>query len=61
MSQAVSRRPLTAESRFRSQASLCETCSAQSDSGTGFSPSTSIFSCQCNSTYAPYSFSSTWC
>jgi hypothetical protein len=39
MAQAVSRRPLTAEARFRSRVSPCEICFGQSGTGTGFSPS----------------------
>ena len=34
--QAVSRRVLTAEASFRSQASRCEVCGGQNDTGTGF-------------------------
>ena len=37
----VSRRPLTVEGRFRSQASSCEICGGQSGNGTDFSQSTS--------------------
>jgi hypothetical protein len=46
MAQAVSRRPLTAEARFRSRVSPCGICGGQSVTGTGFSPSTSVFPCQ---------------
>jgi hypothetical protein len=53
MAQAVSRRPLTAEARVRSRGSLCGTCGGQSGTGTGFSPSTSVFPCQFHSTGAP--------
>ena len=42
MAQAVSRRPLTAEGRARSQVSPCEIYGGQSSPGTGFSPSTSV-------------------
>jgi hypothetical protein len=45
MVQAVSRRPLTAEARVRSRVSPCEICGGQSGTGTGFSPSTSVFPC----------------
>jgi hypothetical protein len=38
MAQAVSRRPLTAEGRARSQVSPCEIYGGQSSPGTGFSP-----------------------
>ena len=45
--QAVSRRPVTAEARFQSQASPGGICGGHSVNGTGFSPSTSALSCQC--------------
>jgi hypothetical protein len=38
MTQAVSRRPVIAEARFRSRVSLCEICGGQSGTGTGFFP-----------------------
>jgi hypothetical protein len=41
MVQAVSRRPLTAEARFRARVSRCEIYGKQSGTGTGFSPSSS--------------------
>jgi hypothetical protein len=46
MAQAVSRRLLTTEARVRSQVSPREICGWQSDTGRGFSPSSSIFPCQ---------------
>jgi hypothetical protein len=49
MAQAVSRRPLTEESRV----GPCGICGGQSGTGTGFSPSTSVFPCQFHSTGAP--------
>jgi hypothetical protein len=52
MAQAVSRRPPTAEARFRSRLIPCGICGGQSGTGTGFSPSTSVFSCQFHSTGA---------
>jgi hypothetical protein len=53
MAQAVSRRPPTAETRIRSQVSLCGICVGQNGTGTGSSPSTSVFPCQFHSTGAP--------
>jgi hypothetical protein len=52
MSQAVSRRPPTAEARFLSRVSPCGICGGQSGTGKGFSPNTSAFRCQFHSTGA---------
>ena len=49
MAQEVSRRPLTAETRVRSQASQCEIGVGPSGTGTGFSPSTPVSTCQYHS------------
>jgi hypothetical protein len=43
MAQAASRWPFTAGARVRSQASRCENCDGQSDTGAGLSPSTSFY------------------
>jgi hypothetical protein len=53
MAQAVSHRSLTAQARIRSRLSPCGICGGQSGTGTGFSPSTSVFPCQFHSTGAP--------
>jgi hypothetical protein len=58
MAQAVSRRLLTAEARVRSRVGSCRICGGQSGTGTGFSPSTSVFSCQFDSTAAPLKWKS---
>jgi hypothetical protein len=52
MAQAVSRRPLTAKVRIRARVNPCGICGGQSGTGTGFSPSYSVFPCQYNSPVA---------
>jgi hypothetical protein len=53
VAQAVSRRPVTAETRFRSRLVPCVICVGQSGTETMFSPSTSVFPCQFHSTGVP--------
>jgi hypothetical protein len=50
MAQVVSRRPLTAESRVRARVNTCGICGGQSATGTGLSPSSSVFRCKYHST-----------
>jgi hypothetical protein len=53
MAQVISRRPLIVEARVRSRINPCGICGGQNGTGTGFSPSTSVFHCQFHSTGAP--------
>lgn len=46
MVQRVSRLPLIADGRVRSQASSCEICGVRSDNGTGFSMSSLVYPCR---------------
>jgi hypothetical protein len=52
MVQAVSCQSLTTAVRVRAQVSPCDVCGGQSVTGTVFSPSSSVFTCQCYSTVA---------
>jgi hypothetical protein len=49
MAQVVSRRPLTTEARVHARVNPCGICDGQSGTGTGFSPSSSVFLYQYNS------------
>jgi hypothetical protein len=50
MAQAVSRRPVILEARVRARVNPCGSGGEQSGTGTGFSPSSSVFLCHCHST-----------
>jgi hypothetical protein len=50
MAQAVSHRLFTAEAWVRAWVNPCWICGGQNGTGTGFSPSSSIFPCQYHST-----------
>jgi hypothetical protein len=52
MDEAVSRWPLTAEVWVRARVSPCGICVAKNGTGAGFSPSSSVFPCQYQSTAA---------
>jgi hypothetical protein len=54
MAQAVSRRPLMAESRVRTRVNPCGIFGGQSGTGAGFSPSSSAFPCQYHSIVSLY-------
>jgi hypothetical protein len=45
MAQAVSRRHLTAKARVRARVNPCGVCGGQSETGTGFSPSSTVLPC----------------
>jgi hypothetical protein len=57
----VSRRPLIAEAKVRSQASPREIYGGKIGNETGFSPSTSAFLCRYHFTNAPYPFFTICC
>jgi hypothetical protein len=52
MAEVVSRRPLTAETWVRARVNPCRICGGQSGTGTGFSPSCSVYPCRYHSTVA---------
>jgi hypothetical protein len=53
--QVVSQRLPFATTRVHSNINPCAICGGQNDTGTGFSASTSVWSCQCYSANGPYS------
>jgi hypothetical protein len=59
MIQALGRRPLTAETRARSQGSSYGICGGQNSSGTGFSPDILLFHCQYHCSAPDFIFIST--
>jgi len=61
MAQSVSRRPVTVETRLRSQASPFEICGSQSGNRTGFSTRISFFRCYFQPCSDPYLYPSTCC
>jgi hypothetical protein len=46
MAQAVSRRPFNAEARVHDQESPSWICDEETETGRGFSPTSSVFPCQ---------------
>jgi hypothetical protein len=46
LAPVVSREPLTVEARVRAWVNTCQICGGQSGTGTGLSPSSSLFPCQ---------------
>jgi hypothetical protein len=52
MAQVVSRRPVTAEVWVHPRVNPFGICGGQSGTGTGFSPSSTVFPCQYHSTVA---------
>jgi len=61
MAQAVTRRPFATEARIQSLVNPCEIDGGQNGTEIGFSPSTSVLSCQYYSTNGPHSSSSRCC
>ena len=57
MAQVVGHQPFTTETQFQTQASPCKISGECRGTGTGFSPNTSVFTCEYHSTNVPHTHS----